>query len=214
MVHMDSKLSQCIIENKKEIIIVAGPNGCGKSTLANQIGLTNFINPDDYERRLFGSIVDTNERQRCASLAAAKEMYNAIKEGKSFAFETTFAGGRIPTPLIMAKEQNYKVILHYIAVENNKICTQRVSKRVTDGGHYVPSDVIAGRYEKSLAALPKLFDFADRAVIYDNSKHLYPFLEKNEEQIVKTGKVPKWAKPLIMLCEDHPAYCKSQKDMV
>ena len=198
---MDYKKLHKFIGNIKEITILAGPSGCGKSTLAAHLGLENCICPDKIEKSLC-HIIDEKARQQQASLAASTEVLKCIKEGKSFAWETTFASRHIPSFLVDAKKQNYKFNLHYVATENTDICKARVARRVMEGGHDVPHDIMVARYKKSIALLPELINFVDEATIYDNSEHLYLFLKKDAGQIVKMGVVPHWAEYLVKTCKN------------
>jgi len=198
---MDYKKLHKFIGNIKEITILAGPSGCGKSTLAAHLGLENCICPDKIEKSLC-HIIDEKARQQQASLAASTEVLKCIKEGKSFAWETTFASRHIPSFLVDAKKQNYKFNLHYVATENTDICKARVARRVMEGGHDVPHDIMVARYKKSIALLPELLKFADRATVYDNSKNLYAFLSKKGKKIVQVDEIPNWAENLVKFLDD------------
>lgn len=84
--------------------------------------------------------------------------------------------------------------MHFIATEDAEINVSRVAKRVAEGGHDVPKQRILERYRKSLAILPELLKFSDKAILYDNSQNkLRPFLGKEKEQIKIFSEVPKWA---------------------
>lgn len=185
----------------RELVIVAGPNGSGKSTLASQIRFDGeFICADKCEQRILGDITDKAEREKKAILLVAKEIQASIKLGISFAFETVFATNQIPSFIKSAKENGYTIVLHYIATENTDINISRVAKRVSEGGHDVPKDKIIERYEKTLAILPSLVEFVDKAIIYDNSMEKFrPFLVKENGQIKITDASPQWAKQILSL---------------
>ena len=185
----------------KELVIIAGPNGSGKSTLASQIGLKyKFISADDCEREFLSHITDKDERERRATLAVAKEIQVSVSAGKSFAFETVFSTTQVPEFIKQAKLNGYGIILHYIATDSTDINIARVAKRVSEGGHDVPEQRIVERYSKSLQILPELLDFADKAILYDNSEEtLRAFLVKEENEIKITGALPQWARQALLL---------------
>lgn len=181
----------------KEIVVVAGPNGSGKSTLAGQLGLKCFINADIYEKKFFSHIENSEDREKRVAVAVANEIKEYLKRGESFAFETVFSAERIPQFLLQAKSQGYIISLHFVATEKPEINVSRVAKRVAEGGHDVPKQKILDRYVKSLAVLPELLRFSDKAILYDNSQQsLRPFLGKEENQIKVFSEVPEWAQSL------------------
>ena len=183
----------------KEVVIIAGPNGSGKSTLAFQLGLSvNFINADMCEKKLFSHIEDKETRERYVAVAVAQEIKRYLGCGESFAFETVFSSDKIPQFLRKAKSIGYTITTHFVATENSAINVARVAKRVSEGGHDVPKQRIIDRYAKSLAVLPELLDFSDKAILYDNSHEtMRAFLAKENGQIKVIGNVPHWAEKLI-----------------
>ncbi len=68
-----------------------------------------------------------------------------------------------------AKERGYKVYLYFVATSDVDINVQRVSIRVSQGGHDVPAKKIRERYSRTLALLPEAFDIVDTAYFWDNS---------------------------------------------
>ena len=212
---MEKKKSVVVGNAVRNLVILAGPNGCGKSTLASKLGI-DYISPDIYEKEQYPEITDKVQKERVSSLSAAKIMYDSILEGKSCSVETTFGSGRIPKLFLAAKEKKgYKLILYYIAADSCDICINRVAKRVSEGGHNVPADLIKSRYEKSLTVLPKLLTVVDEAMVYDSSKCLYPFLRKENGKIRIISTVPNWAQYLIKSVEQKgDASCQNEKDML
>lgn len=184
-----------------EIIIVAGANGSGKSTLASQLDFNcEFINADKYEKVLLSHIADKNERELRAGMIVANEIKSAISANKSFAFETVFSTKEIPSFLKTAKQKGYKITLHYISTSAPEINIERVATRVRQGGHDVPRDKIIERYNLSTAILPRLIEFADNAIIYDNSTKLQSFLIKENNEIKTIGETPQWATKILPAC--------------
>jgi predicted ABC-type ATPase len=79
----------------KEIVILGGPNGAGKTTAARVLlpeffNLHPFLNADEIARRL--SPADVEAAAFAAGREMIKKMRALVRDGRSFAFETTCAG--------------------------------------------------------------------------------------------------------------------------
>ena len=79
--------------HKPELIIIAGPNGSGKTSVTKRFlhhewaEGTTYINPDDVANELFG---DWNSREAVLNAAnyCAEWRERCLKERTSFVFET------------------------------------------------------------------------------------------------------------------------------
>lgn len=55
-------------------------------------------------------------------------------------------------------------------LESPELAIERVKKRVTEGGHHIPEDVVRRRYQRGIENLFKLFfDEVDYLLIFDNT---------------------------------------------
>jgi len=77
--------------------------------------------------------------------------------GDDFAIETTFATRSYGSLLNKAKALGYKVSLIYIWLNSPQLAMQRVTERVQNGGHNIPSDVIKRRYYRGIKNFFELF---------------------------------------------------------
>jgi predicted ABC-type ATPase len=174
--------------------MLAGPNGAGKSTFYDEflrhIHLP-FLNADDLERRLH------------IPSAQAARMLDAIRpdlvnQRTGFITETVFSDpveAKLSL-LRMAVDAGYEVILIYIGVDV-ELATKRVDQRVAAGGHDVPRDRIASRFDRSLANLRKAIRFVPVVKIYDNSFVDDPFrliaIFESGKRSFKLPSIPGWA---------------------
>jgi predicted ABC-type ATPase len=152
--------------------VVAGANGCGKSTLTKwareEFQESSVLDPDAIARSLqatgakSGLAIDAGREV----LSMAERLLDA---GQSFAVETTLSGSTYLRMMSRAKELGYIVVLIYIGTTRVEINMQRVRFRVTKGGHDVPEEDQRRRYPRSLANAAKALAIADEAVILDNS---------------------------------------------
>jgi predicted ABC-type ATPase len=68
------------------------------------------------------------------------------------------------------RANGWRVALHYFWLPSPEDSIARVAKRVSQGGHHIPADVIYRRFKTGLWNMLHLYlPLADTAAIYDNS---------------------------------------------
>jgi predicted ABC-type ATPase len=155
------------------LIFLAGPNGAGKSTyyrsFLNRSGL-QFVSANE----LSGKLGIPNEE--AASFAdGARE--TLLSERESFITKTVFSdpvGAKLGF-LRRAMESGYDVQIHFIGISDAGLSEARVIQRVYQGGHDVPSDRLARRFDQSLKNLAEAIKFVPDVRIFDNSDVDQPF---------------------------------------
>ncbi len=155
--------------------LLAGPNGAGKSSLFRALlaeGLIDssleFINADNYEREHLGQIKNPLKRSEAARTWSEERRRALMATQQSFASETVFSHESKIALLEQAKQDGYQVVLYVVALDNPQTLVERVSQRVREGGHGVPTDKILSRYPRALANLAKALPLADAAFLYDS----------------------------------------------
>ncbi|MBV8746674.1 MAG: hypothetical protein JO134_16685 [Xanthobacteraceae bacterium] len=99
-----------------------------------------------------------------------ERMRSLVASGKSFAFETTCSGRVYAALLRQWKQHGWRVTLLFLWLPSPEAALDRVMRRVQEGGHNVPSDVVVRRYRTGLANMRHIYlPLADLALIYDNS---------------------------------------------
>jgi predicted ABC-type ATPase len=132
----------------KEVIIIAGANGSGKTTFAKDFVRDRayyFINADEIGAALDG--------QDGFQLKAGRLFFEKANElaatGKSFVMESTLSGSYLTRILTQLRKQQYAIRIVYVFLENPESCIERVKIRVRKGGHHVPEEDIRRRYYRS-----------------------------------------------------------------
>lgn len=162
------------MEHKKmNLFIIAGCNGAGKTTasftfLPEQLGCREFVNADEIAAGL------SPFNPEGVALQAGRLMIDRIiqllKEGQTFAFETTLATRSYVKLIQQAQRRGYFVTLLFFSLSTPEQAVRRVQQRVSMGGHDIPTDVIYRRYDAGLRNLFQLYiPVVDYWTLYDNS---------------------------------------------
>jgi predicted ABC-type ATPase len=159
---------------KPELIIIAGPNGSGKTSVTKRFlhhewaEGTIYINPDEVANEMYG---DWNSLEAVLSAAKFSEEWRerGLLERKSFVFETVMSAIDKVDFIAKAKKYGFFIRLFFISTENPKINASRIADRVMKGGHDVPIPKIISRYYKSIENCKTVSTIVDRLYVYDNS---------------------------------------------
>jgi predicted ABC-type ATPase len=74
-----------------------------------------------------------------------------------FGFETTLSSRSYVSLIKQAKLLDYKVSLLYFWLSSPNLTVERVAKRVSNGGHHIPANVIERRYYRGIDNLYNLY---------------------------------------------------------
>lgn len=142
------------------LYIIAGCNGAGKTTASNTIlpeilNCMEFVNADNIACGL------SPFNPESVAFEAGRIMLGRIRELMAaridFGFETTLASRSYVALVKQAKQMDYKISLLYFWLSSPNLTVERVAKRVSNGGHHIPSDVIERRYYRGIYNLYNLY---------------------------------------------------------
>lgn len=190
-------------EHRPVLIVIAGPNGSGKTTITSRIlkhewleGAV-YINPDNVAQERFG---DWNSPEAVMQAAQYCEALReqCLREGQSLIFETVLSSEGKVDFIRRAHEAGYFIRLFFVSTSHPSINSSRIAKRVMKGGHDVPIPKIISRYQKSIVNCKRCAALADRVYVYDNSiddSDAFLLFRMTDGQLVKqyTADIPEWA---------------------
>ncbi|MCY4631915.1 MAG: Zeta toxin family protein [bacterium] len=167
----------------KQIIVIAGPNGAGRTTFAMRYLRTeapglHFVNAD-----LIAAGLSPLDRGAGAEVAAGRlllaEIDRLAAAGRSFAFETTLSGRGYLGRIDRWRFDGYWVMLVFLSLDGADEAVRRVEARVRQGGHWVSEDVIRRRFVAGLRNLRDLYAArVDEWRLYDNTGPVPVLLEQ------------------------------------
>lgn len=159
--------------DKPTLYIIAGCNGAGKTTasftiLPDILNCNQFINADEIAKGL--SPFDPNSVAIEAGRLMLKRIDELLPIKKTFSIETTLATKSYVNLITKAHDLDYKIVLLFFFLDSPELAFQRVSQRVAEGGHDIPTHIIKRRYIAGIKNLFELFiPIVDYWMITDNS---------------------------------------------
>ena len=160
-------------KKKMNLYVIAGCNGAGKTTasctvLPEMLNCREFVNADEIAAGL--SPFNPEGVAIQAGRLMIDRIIHLLKEGATFAFETTLSTRSYVKLIQQAQKRGYFVTLLFFSLTTPEQAVKRVAKRVSQGGHNIPLDVIYRRYRAGLSNLFKLYKpVVDYWALYDNS---------------------------------------------
>jgi predicted ABC-type ATPase len=191
---------------KPSLIIIAGPNGSGKTTITSQILKHDwtldsvYINPDEIAQNQFGDW-NNSENSLKAAVLSEKMRHECIKNRTNLIFETVFSRFDKIEFIELAKKEGYFIRFFFVSTSHPSINAARITRRVLEGGHDVPIPKIIDRYFKSISNSTLILSIVDRFYLFDNSiesENATLILRASNGKLTKKySDYPDWSLPII-----------------
>ena len=192
---------------KPVLIVIAGPNGSGKTSVTSKILQHEwmedsvYINPDIVAQERFG---DWNSMEAIKKAVVYCEEWRekCLAERKSLIFETVLSAKDKIDYIERAKEAGFFVRLFFVCTKSPAINASRIAQRVMKGGHDVPITKVISRYQKSILNCKYIATKVNRTYLYDNSvddAEQQLLIRLSDGIIVKryVELLPEWARQII-----------------
>ncbi|WP_281639360.1 zeta toxin family protein [Capnocytophaga sputigena] len=175
----------------KQLYIIAGCNGAGKTTasftiLPEVLDCKEFINADEIAKGLSPFQPESVAMQAGRIMLA--RMDELLQKGETFAFETTLATKSYKQKIEWAQANGYEVTLLFFWLDSPNMAKKRVAQRVAEGGHNIPLETIERRYHNGIVNLFAIYiDMVDICYIFDNSegrKELIAQKERHKDIVI------------------------------
>ena len=190
------------MSNLKQLWVLAGGNGAGKSTFYNLYFRKHgvkFVNADLIAKEIDSDNPENLSYQAATIAATIRE--DLLSQGISFCFETVFSHESKIDFIAKAKARGYHIILVYIHLINSGLNEARVIQRVSEGGHSVPLEKIHNRLPRIMKYIKAALPLVDEARFLDNSSKDNPFQQtavlKNGNYIEIASPLPEWVQEML-----------------
>lgn len=166
------------------LYIISGCNGAGKTTasftvLPEMLSCREFVNADEIARGL--SPFNPEHVAIQAGKIMLKRIDDLLFQQEDFAIETTLTTKSYLNMIKVAQRMHYKVTLLFFWLNDVNLAIRRVEKRVLEGGHHIPEDVIRRRYAKGIENLKLFVSLVDNWFLLNNSEDPFQFIARGNK---------------------------------
>lgn len=180
----------------KTYTIVAGVNGCGKSSLTGVLrteidNLGEIIDVDKITVACGGNAIEGGKK----AIAMIDE---CLDKEICFTQETTLSGRKTLNTIKRAIEKDYYIRLYYVGLDTMEESLLRIENRVKKGGHNIDTEAVTRRFGKRFEDLLAVLLYCNEATFYDNDNGFVTVAKYKNGELQTIGQsIPKWLAELI-----------------
>ncbi len=180
----------------KTYTIVAGVNGCGKSSLTGVLrteinNLGKIIDGDKIAAACGGNLLEGGKK-------AVALIDECLEKEICFTQETTLSGRKTLDTIKRAVAKDYYIRLYYVGLDTMEESLLRIANRVKKGGHNINTDTVMNRFEKRFEDLLAVLPYCNEATFYDNDNGFVTVAKYKNGELQNIGQHrPQWLAELM-----------------
>ena len=180
----------------KTYTIIAGVNGCGKSSLTGVLrteidNLGKIIDVDKITASCGGNALEGGKK-------AIAIIDDCLEKEICFTQETTLSGKKTLNTIKRAIEKDYYIRLYYVGLDTMEESLLRIENRVKKGGHNIDTEAVIKRFGKRFEDLLAVLPYCNEATFYDNDNGFVTVAKYKNGELQPIGsKKPNWLNELI-----------------
>lgn len=157
----------------KNLYIISGPNGSGKTTFARKFlpkyaKCRNFVNADLIAQGL--SPFSPGAAAVKAGRLVLEQIHSLALKNVDFALETTLAGKSYIKFLTALKKEGYVISIFFLWIPNAELALSRIKDRVAFGGHDVPAIDVRRRFQRGICNFFEYYKpLSDTWMLFNNA---------------------------------------------
>lgn len=168
-----------------QLVVVGGPNGCGKTTFARFYAQTEslpYLGADDIAFEM--APLDPASVRVRAGREFSRRLSAALAAGDSLVIESTLAGASLARTVAAARAEGYRVTIILVFLDSVELCLHRIAERVAQGGHDVPEDDVRRRFERVFPVFWQQYrPHADRCLlVFNGGESFLPVAESTQNE--------------------------------
>lgn len=132
-----------------KLVVVGGPNGCGKTTFAKlyaQTASLRYLGADDIAFEMAPH--DPASVRVGAGREFSRRLAATLSAGESIVIESTLAGASLARSVAAARSKGYHITVILVFLDSAELCLRRIAERVAQGGHDVPEADVRRRFQR------------------------------------------------------------------